>query len=395
MKHPREFVFLSIAVWIICSAVGTVGAVDWSQMISEDGSFAPETIYFEQPVSWSGLPMELARRGIQHHPVPHAGRAPQVDEYGCGVPPEADNPVRAMITPDGAYAVTAFYLTDNIGIQNLSTYSWEQLIDVGTTPVDVDITPSGSHALITCLGDNTVVAVNLSTYAVDYTVPVGNSPVASAIAPDGSRAIVLNSDDSSATIIELSGWTVEQTVSSPAIDSGVTGFMFSSLGSFLYTFSRVIVLDDSMTAVVPAWDVVNFINLGSGSVDQVTLPSGLAFHPAVSPDGTTLAVGGSGSGTDNDINFFDLTQTPPVHSGGFELTGWNYNTKGITFNADGSLIAAAHFPSSGGYTYVGFYDTTTYAQVYIGLAGAFLQKPTVLRVARISELKFTQARQEE
>jgi YVTN family beta-propeller protein len=380
MKYSKDIVFFIVMAIVIPYSTGTAGSIDWSRLVSVDGSIEPETVCFEHPVSWSELPGELQRRGITHQPIPRTGRALQVDEYLCGVPPEADNPTRAMITPDGAYAVTAFFLSDNIGIQNLSTYAWEHVIDVGPIPVDVDITPSGNHALVTCLGGNSVVAVNLSTFAPEYTIPVGNSPVAAAIAPDGSRAVVLNSDDDSVTIIDLSGWIVEQTVSSPAIESGITRTSWNTLGSFLYSFSRVEFLSDSITAVIPSWDVVNFLDVSTGTVEQVGMPSGIAVDPAVSRDGTTLAVGGTNYNTDNDINFIDLTVSPPVYSGGFDFGGWNYNTSGITFNADGSLIAAAHYPSTGGYTYIGFYDTTTYSQVYLtpddcGSAGDILLSP--------------------
>lgn len=333
-------------------------------MVSEDGSFEPSLIRFDSPVSWSELPGALEQHGIQWNTRLSGSRAPQVDEFACGMPPEADNPCRAMVTPDGAYAVTAFYLSDNIGIQDLSTAAWVELIDAGAQPVDVDITPSGSHALITCLGDNAVAAVNLSTYNVDHTIPVGAGPVAAAIAPDGSRAIVMNSDDQSASIIELAGWTVERTVSSPALSSGVVTVSWSTLGSFLYEFSDVTILADSVTAVVPSWDIVNFVNLATGSVDQVTLADGQAVKMAVTRDGTTLAVASSNYDTVRDVNFLDLTQSPPAVIGGFDFGGYTLNAKGITFNDDGSLIAVAHYPTSGGYTYVTFYNTTTYSQEY-------------------------------
>ncbi len=337
---------------------------DLPEMTSEDGTFEPASIQFDEPVSWSGLPAALMGHGINPQVTLSGSRAPQVDEFACGMPPEADNPFRAMITPDGAYAVTAFYLSDNIGIQNLSTAAWVQLIDVGAQPVDVDITPSGSHALITCSGDNTVVAVNLGTYAVDHTIPVGSGPVAAAVAPDGSRAVVLNSDDASASIIELTGWTVERTVSSPAIYSGAVAVLWNTLGSFLYEFSDVTILADSTTAVVPSGNVVNFVNLATGSVTQVAITNGQAVKMAVTRDGTTLAVASSDSTASRDVNFIDLTQMPPVVTGGFDFGGYTLNTKGITFNEDGSLIAVAHYPTTGGYTYLTFYNTTTYSQVY-------------------------------
>jgi len=333
--------------------------------VSIDGSCdAPELVEFDYPVPLNRIRAELSERGIYLPAGSDTSRAPLVEIIDSGVPPEADMPNASAITPDNNLNVCSFFLSGNIGIQNLSTFAWEDVIAVGTNPTDIDILPSGSHAVVVCSGDDTLVAVNLTTRSVEYTVNVGSGPVAAAVSPDGTRAIVLNSNDQSATIVDLTTWTVQQTVTSPAIVNGIVVTSWNTVGRFRYSYTEVLVLDDSKTAVVGSDETVNFIDLTDGSVAQVLLPDGTARELAVTRDQTMLATGGQKSGGTQEINLIDLTVQPPVHMSGFDIGNWNYNTQTITFNQDGSLLALVAYPSSGGYSYVFFFDTSTQTAVY-------------------------------
>ncbi|MBN1356940.1 hypothetical protein JXA40_11830 [bacterium] len=326
--------------------------------VSEDGSIETMTSSQTDAIRFSEVPDYLAGEGYAGFaPILRGYRDPRIDEIFCGIPPEADVPLAAAVTPDGTRAVHTFFLSGTVGIQNLTTYAWDNVISAGKGAFGVAVTPSGSHALVACTYDNAVVAVNLSTYAIEHTVPVGQSPVNLAIAADGSRTIVLNSDDDTASVIELTGWTVERTVT--GISNGVY-LTWNSLGRFCYEPTEVRILNDNETAVVPAGETVEFINMSDGSVTSLPVSPGVAKDLDITRDGTRMAVAGYGS---QEVTFIDLTQTPPAVNGGIAISGYWYNADMIKFTADGSLLALGQVPDSGGYTYLTFYDTATYQPV--------------------------------
>jgi YVTN family beta-propeller protein len=331
---------------------------DVKHAVTIDGSIDPQILPQARAIRFSEIPEELNRLGYGNISAIWDGhRAPEIDEFPCGIPPETDVPMFAAITPDGSRAVHSFFLSGNIGIQNLSTFAWDHVVTVGDGAFAVAITPTGSHALVSCVNENTVVAVNLSTYSVEHTISVGQAPINVAIAPDGSRAVVLNSDDDSVSVIDLDTWTVERTVS--GISNGVY-LTWNTIGRFAYEPTEVCVLNDNLTAVVPAGDTVEFIDMTSGSVTTLTLVTGIAKDMDITRDGTMMAVAGY---NDQEVTFIDLTQSPPVISGGFSIAGYWYNSDTIKFTADGSLLALGQVPDAGGYTYLTFYDTSTYQPV--------------------------------
>ncbi|MBN1297584.1 hypothetical protein JXA80_12435 [bacterium] len=351
---------VTILMLLIVPANGADGAI---RCVSEEGDYQPQQSVFHFPVSIRDLPGVLREQNIRVPGFGSGHRDPQVETLDSGVPPEADMATAAAVTPDDAFCVMAFYLSGNIGVFNMATHAWEAMVDVGENPTDVDIVPSGSHAIVVCSGADTLAVVDLATRRVETTIPVGSGPVAAAVAPDGSRAIVMNSNDQSVTIIDLSTWTVQQTVTTPPVSSGVFTTTWNTLGRFRYEYSEVIVLDDNKTAAAGTGSTVAFIDLTTGAVTEVALPDGSSKDLAVTRDGTVMACGSSNYSGTNEINLIDLTAQPPVHLSGFDIGAWNYNTSTLAFSVDGSMLALVAYPSSGGYSYLFFFDTATHAQI--------------------------------
>lgn len=266
-----------------------------------------------------------------------------------GPAPEGDKARTAALSPDGAKAVVASILSDNVSVVDVGSSTVDAIAAAGNRPAEVEITPDGTKAVIANLDSDFVSVMNVATHQVtNVTISTRGSEVE--ISPDGHYAYI-------AVVLNDGVWRVDLNTLSVAGPKLVTGnmggilFLFgqnsgmtlSHDGSTLVTcnsFSNTISIIDtaswSVVATVPVGsfpvrasfladdsrvmvsnrdsDSISVVaNNGPSSVVIGTIAVGdQPFEMAITPDGATLYVANFQAETIGVVDLVGGTMTATI-----------------------------------------------------------------------------------
>ena len=191
-------------------------------------------------------------------------------------------PAAAAVSPDNKTLYVVNYAGNSVTPINIATGKAEKAIPVGTGPAGIAIAPNGKTAYVTNAGTtpigHTVTPINLKTRQALAPIKVGDGPQGIAITPDGSTAFVANAGG----IVNGQNAPLGNTVTPINLKTRTAG--------------AAITVGNAPTAVVatPDGSTIYVANSGSGSVTPITVagdspgvPIGVAGSPQALAASTT------------------------------------------------------------------------------------------------------------
>jgi len=216
-----------------------------------------------------------------------------------------DRPAGVAFSRDGRRGVATHWYGYDLVVLEVGSDSLKVSgrVEVGPEPRGVALSPDGATAYVAVGAADEVARVDLNRMAVTGRLAVGREPRGLAATPDGKRLLVGNARSRSVSVVDAAAWAVERTI--PIDGDNLRQVSLSADGSTGYVADMKVrgfattknhidlgwVLGQRLTRVAldgsePA---------AALSLDAQGRAAGDAYGTAVSPDGTTLAVGLGGT----------------------------------------------------------------------------------------------------
>jgi YVTN family beta-propeller protein len=181
---------------------------------------------------------------------------------------------------------------------------------VGTFPDAVAITPNGDLALVANYGDGTVTPIDLVTGKILPAIQAGAGPAGIAIAPNGEAAYVTDAGSSPiGTTVTPINLKTDKPLTPITVGSGPQGIAISPDGSTAWVSLAGAVVSGQSGAVGSS---VVSIDLETRAVSAPITVGNAPLAVAISPDGQTLWVANSYSGSVSPVDTANRTAGTPI-----------------------------------------------------------------------------------
>lgn len=286
----------------------------------------------------------------------------------CGSTRSAAPRTAAKVAPKLPPAVVAYVtlvgtgsslgLGDKVDVVDLSAASAHErstLVRVGTFPDAVAVSPDGATAYVTNYASDTLTPIDVATGRALPPIPAGPGPAGVAIAPDGATAYVTDAGSSPLghTVMPIDLATRRDGTPIP-VGAGPQGIVITPNGQMAYVADAGAIVAGQSGAV---GDTVTPVDLATGKALPPIHVGNAPTAVAVSPDGATVYVANSSSGSVTPISVVAGTAGTPV--------GVDGSPQALAFApGDSSTLYVASAPSA-----VAPGDTVTPVSVTTGTAG--------------------------
>ena len=250
-----------------------------------------------------------------------------------GSEPEGDAPSDVVYSPDGSMIIIAHRESQNLILWDAATLTFVGEVPISGAAQSVAVTPDGSTAVVANIDNNTVSIVDLGSLTETAVIPVGTNPGHVEISPAGDLAAVAIGFDGTLQVIDIASASIARTINNVGYSVRFSASFEAPATSIQYS-KFVFVDDDRVLNAEASASELQFIDVRTGTVDRIAIPSSAAGL-AVSADRSTAIVTHSYSAraltvVDTATSSISATLTPT-----FDLTG------PVTLNADGTTAVVA------------------------------------------------------
>ena len=225
------------------------------------------------------------------------------------LPPLPPNVV-ALVTQIGQGAalgtVSSVYGVDLTG----GAASGSKTFSVGTFPDAIAVTPNGDLALVANYSSNTVTPIDLTTGKVLSAINAGEGPAGIAVTPNGKTAYVTDAGTSPiGTTITPINLTTRHPLPPITVGAGPQGIAISPDGQTAWVTLAGAVVSGQAGAI---GSTIVAVNLATSHVGTAITVGNAPLAVAVSPDGSTVWVANSYSGSVTPISTASNTAGTPI-----------------------------------------------------------------------------------